>query len=653
MERKIICLLVSIVVVASLSAVTDDIFSGIEIFHTDLHVTISSDTASLNGEVHYSAVARQDLNPEQTIGMHFYRLRIDSVSVNGEKAIAVFPLVIPAPEFFEIMLPESMTIAPGDTLTVSVWYSRLYYPSVPNNDSDRDGYYYFKQGESRWGQTAPHTIGYTMSQPRDARAWFPTVDKPWNKSTLRMSVTVDSPVNVIANGELTDIVGHDNGTVTYVYEHPYPIAPYLFAFNAGPFHEHATTYTSKDGRTIPIASYLFQADASWVDSANSMMKNMFEVFENLFGPYPFDRYGMIAIQPFRYGGMEHQTITTMRRNLFLSERITAHELAHQWWGNLVTCRTWENIWLNEGFASYAEALYTEAKEGSDARNGILELFAGRYFSEDDDIRYPIYAPPEGYIFGIAIYLKGAWVLHMLRNLLGDEIFFRTLRRYAEVYGYTTAGTEQLQSVFESETGMELEWFFNQWVYEAGYPVYRIKTDVHDSVDPDMYDMEISLEQIQSDAPEVFQGPIEILIMHEKGDTLVTFWNDQRRQDFLVSVHGRPDTVVFDPDGKILKKIDYISSVEGDRMPDRLTLSQNYPNPFNTSTVIEYMVPEASHVRIRVIDTLGREVAVLVDRIHDPGRHELRFDAAGHASGVYFAVMESDGSSKVRKMTYIR
>jgi aminopeptidase N len=241
-----------------------------------------------------------------------------------------------------------------------------------------------------------------------------------------MHVTVDNPVAVIANGELTETVVHDDGSVRYTYHHPYPISPYLFSFNAGPFEEYTDSYESIDGRTISIASYLFGSDAAWADSANSMMKNMMAVFEDLFGPYPFDRYGMIAVEPFRYGGMEHQTITTMRRQLFLNERVTAHEIAHQWWGNMVTCESWDHIWLNEGFASYAEALYIERKSGTTQRNAIMESYANTYFFEDGTIRYPLYNPPEGYIFGRAIYQKGAWVLHMLRNVVSDAVFYATL-----------------------------------------------------------------------------------------------------------------------------------------------------------------------------------------------------------------------------------
>jgi len=651
MKRITVFLLLLLLAVIQLAAAPDDVFRYIDILHTDLHINVSSHSSALDGEVHFSAIANVDLNEETPIRLHYYRLHIDSAAVNGEKVNAIFHLPIPAPEFFDLMFPETMSIPAGDTLNVSIWYKRPDYPDVENN---RNGYYFFKAGDTRWGQTAIETIGYTMSQPRDARAWFPTIDKPFNKGTLTKYITVDPSVPVFANGELINKEAHLDGSVTYVYDHQYPIAPYLIAFNAGPFNEYSVEHTLQDGRTVPVASYLFESDSQWADSANSMMKNMLDVFEDLFGPYPFDRYGMIAIQPFRYGGMEHQTISTMRRQSFLSERITSHELAHQWWGNLVTCKDWGNIWLNEGFATYSEALYTEMKEGVAQRDLVMEWFAYMYFFEDRENRYPIYNPSDEDMFGRVIYQKGAWVLHMLRILIGDESFFKLLRRYGEEFAYSSAGTEDFKNVVESEWGSNLDWFFDQWVYQAGHPVYIIESNVRESDTNGFYDVTVSLKQKQDDAPLVFKGPVEFKVKLADRDTVLTFWNDEREQSFLFSVVSKPDSIVFDPGNKILKQIDKIQYIsDGVEIPDRIYLSQNYPNPFNNATVIEYSIPSATHVRIRVIDTLGREIQELLNSHTDAGVHSVRFDAKELSSGIYFAVMEADGLTQVRKMTYIR
>jgi aminopeptidase N len=623
----------------------------LDIIHTDLHIFISSDNPSLHGEVHYTAVVQTPI--EAPVTMNAYWLSIDSIAVNGMEAYGVF-LLIQGWEEFGIELPQELDPAPGDTVLLSIWYTRIVGPGEPGRELYREGYYFFEKGDMQWNQTASETIGYTMSQPRDARAWFPTIDEPSNKSTLTMHVTVDNPVAVIANGELTETVVHDDGSVRYTYHHPYPISPYLFSFNAGPFEEYSDSYESIDGRTIPIASYLFGSDAAWADSANSMMKNMMAVFEDLFGPYPFDRYGMIAVEPFRYGGMEHQTITTMRRQLFLNERVTAHEIAHQWWGNMVTCESWDHIWLNEGFASYAEALYIERIYGTDQRNTILESYANTYFFEDVTIRYPLYNPPEGYIFGRAIYQKGAWVLHMLRNVVSDAAFYATLREYAERHAYGAAGTDDLRSAFEFAAGMELAWFFDQWVYEPGYPVYQIESRAEENEGGTEFDVSITLNQIQENAPEVFIGPVEFLIRVNGADSLYSFWNDRRGQQFLVSVPALPDTVIFDPGNKILKKIGNATYIDGgDGIPEKISLLQNYPNPFNSSTTIEFRLSETSDVRLRIVDALGRHLALLLDDRYEPGNYVVTFNADRYASGIYFAVLEGEGVNLVRKMVYIK
>lgn len=638
----------------TLSSIGDDhdLPRQLRILHTDLHISVSTDSSILNGKVQYTAVVLRDLTAFPAITMNRYYLGIDSAAVNGEQAVVEY-LDSPA-ESFHIVIPPSLIILPDDTVYISIWYSRKTDEAAVGRERERRGYYFFKAGDREWNQTASKTVGYTMSQPRDARAWFPTIDEPWNKSTLTMHIRVDNPAVVVANGTHVYTDWHNDGSATFTYDHPYPISPYLFAFNVGPFKKFPAEYVSVDGRVIPIAAYLFESDAAWADSANSMMQNMLGVFEHLFGPYPFDRYGMIAIEPFRYGGMEHQTISTMRRQIFLNERVVAHELAHQWWGNLVTCANWKHIWLNEGFASYAEALYYEHKYDKSMLDWYMDWFANIYFAEDERARYPLYDPPEEYLFGRAIYQKGAWVLHMLRNLVGDTAFFNAFRRYATAHAYDVAKSQDLQRAFEEEVNIDLDWFFTQWVYDAGYPVYQVLSNVKRTEETENYTISILLKQIQTNAPEVFKGPVEFLVRHAHGDTLLSFWNDMREQAFIFTIDSMPDTVIFDPHARILKRVDLTSYTAEDRgLSERIYLWQNYPNPFNTITVIEYELPSSMYVRLRIVDTLGRELTVLVEDYLEPGLHSAVFDAQGYASGVYFAVMEADGVSVVRKMTYLR
>jgi aminopeptidase N len=622
----------------------------IDIVHTDLHIYVSFASSSLRGEVHYNAVIQE--HQSGMVEFNSYWLHKDSILVNGHPVSPIIP-DFPGYESFLIDLPEEYTV--GDTILISIYYHRVDEPDAAGREETRAGYYYFPAGTQRWGQTALRTIGYTMSEPNDARAWFPTIDIPSNKSTLTFRITVDQPVTVIANGTKESVEHNEDGSVTYTYVHTYPIPPYLFAFNIGSFNEYPSLYQADDGRTISVASYLFPEDEDNATPANTMMVEMLGLFEGLFGEYPFERYGMIAVEPFLYGGMEHQTITTMRRSLFLNEHVIAHELAHQWWGNMVTCESWSEIWLNEGFASYSEILYDEYRYGEQAAQEALAVFATRYFNEDATERYALYNPPPHKIFGTAIYRKGAWILHMLRSMLGDEIFFTALNEYGEQYRYTTATTETLREVFESISGRSLDWFFDQWVYHAGYPIYSIDAYIPENVGEEPVPVTLTLRQLQTDAPAVFKGYVTFTVMYSHGDTTVTFWNTERNQEFSFEAAGIPETIVFDPYRSILNRFEGVNMVEGPprSLPESVELYQNYPNPFNTETVIEYALPDREHVRLRITDSLGRIVLAAVDEVRNAGRYSYTFNAGEHAAGVYYAVLETESIRKIRKMIYLR
>jgi aminopeptidase N len=560
---------------------------------------------------------------------------------------------IPDDETFMLLLPEEYS--PGDTVLISIYYRRTESENAPERQDTREGYYYFPAGMQKWGQTAQKTFGYTMSQPNDARAWFPTIDIPSNKSTLTLRITVDQPTNVVANGTKESIVNNPDGSVTYTFQHDYPIPPYLTAFTVGDYNEYVSFYEADDGRTIPVASYLFQEDGTWAAPANSLMIDMLGMFEEMFGSYPFERYGMIAIEPFLYGGMEHQTISAMRRSLFLNERVIAHELAHQWWGNMVTCESWSEIWLNEGFASFSEILYEETVNGPIAARQALTAFAQSYYFEDAAVRYSLYDPPPNRLFGTAIYRKGAWVLHMLRMTLGDESFFTALREYGERHRYATATTASLQHTFEEISGQSLGWFFDQWVYQSGYPVYALDVYIYDKEEDGMVPVSLTLRQLQTNAPPVFTGNVTFTVLYGDGDTTVTFWNSERNQEFLLSLPEVPDTILFDPDLSILHRYEGVSVVDENKsqLPESVVLYQNYPNPFNAVTVIQFSLPERMHVRLRITDFLGRLVEEPVNEIREAGTYSHIFDAGDHATGIYFTILDTGDMQKTRKMIYLR
>ncbi len=327
--------------------------------------------------------------------------------------------------------------------------------------TDNLGFYYFEKSP----QTLEN-LAYTMTEPSDARYWFPCYDDPSNKAdSLRLRIIVPNGFTATGNGILESKQTIGDSSV-FIWFEKHPITTYLIAIAASKYSMFARNYTSKypPFETFEIQNYQWPADSVRSVYVMRNIELMLECFETYYGKYPFDKYGHAVVSPFNYGGMEHQTISTIHRNWLTSDGQSgiAHELAHQWWGDLVTCETWKDIWLNEGFATFSEDLYKEFTQGKSAYFNSMNARANYYYNYNPG--YAIYNPPQ--LFNAAIsYYKGALVLNMLRFVLGDSLFFQTLINYRNQFSYSTATTEDFKNVVSSTAGEDFSWFFNQWIYQ--------------------------------------------------------------------------------------------------------------------------------------------------------------------------------------------
>ena len=554
-------------------------------------------------------------------------------------------------ENLKIIFPS--LISQGETLIVAIYFQR-------RSDLER-GFYFYRSDEV--SHNLPSDIAYTMSEPSDARYWLPCYDEPWDKAKVDLIIKVRSSYLVASNGLLIrdEINGNER---IFHWRSKHPMSTYLIAFAVSEYITFSDWYhkVSNPSDSIEVKYYVWREDSLKAVSAFKNVVDMMKFFSLKFGEYPFEKYGMVAVYPFRYGGMEHQTMTTIHRKWLdgNSEGGIAHELAHQWWGDLVTCETWAEIWLNEGFASYGDALYTEYKYGFEAFKSKLEYWAKAYFWEDSIIRYPIYNPPSGRLFGTAVYYKGAWVLHMLRNLIGDSAFFAVLQEWGRRYAYGTGTTQKFIQVVNDITGEDLSWFFNQWVYEAGYPVLDF------SVSFANYDtLFINLRQTQRNAI-IFRFPIEFKIQAKNLDTILTFWTYSADTVYIITLNRLSALgdikVQIDPNGKILKKVLSFPSKEVNLpLPFDFSLHQNYPNPFNSSTTISFEIAGGSKVylcELKIFDVLGREIRKAFSSELGSGKYNIHFVADEISSGVYFYELRvSDGSKLVyrgfKKMVLIK
>lgn len=528
-----------------------------------------------------------------------------------------------------------------ETLAVTI----CYHDTIPNR-----GFYYFPQNS------------YTMSEPQDARWWFPCYDEPWDKATSEIYVKVPEGFKVGSNGYLAGVVTDSlDETQTYHWVNNYPIATYLISLIMGDYATWNDYYVRSDGDSVPIFYMVAHGDSAAAAYDFATIPAMMTLYSNLYGPYPFNKYGQGAVVPFNSGAMENQTMTTINRFWITGNRGYefgyAHELAHMWWGDKVTLADWRNIWLNEGFATYSSAVYNGAQYSHDAFIANIIGYRDAYFDYDQNARRePIYAPTD--LFGLHVYNKGAWVLHMLRGIIGDTVFFSGMRLYGGIFAYGNASTQEFKNVMENVSGQDLGWFFNEWVFDQGYPIYDYAWSYQTSGDSFLVRLDIA--QVQTNAP-VFRMPMTVRIV-AGGNHDFSIQNYQTLQEYEFAVTSQPETLIIDPDLWILKKTQQVAEIEtpgGNLLPVKVDIDNIYPNPFNSSTTISFSVDgRAQEIELKIFDIQGRLVRSLESGRFEPNSYSVSWDGRdniGHetASGVYLVSLTGPHQALTRKITYIR
>ncbi len=373
---------------------------------------------------------------------------------------------------------------------------------------------------------------------------------------------------------------------------------------------------------------------------------MLTIYSNLFGQYPFikEKYGHAE---FASGGMEHQTMTSIGT---FDEKVIAHELAHQWFGDKITCRSWSDLWLHEGFAVYSTALYLEKEYGTASYWDYINLLTGNAISAEGEVGEPDTSTSQSLFNYALVYAKGAVVLHMLRHALGDSVFFRCLKGYANQPSlqYSTASTTDLQTAFETVSGRSLGYFFQEWIYGEGYPVYQYSWTWSGTGDSSAVTINIQQPPGRQN-PEYFTMPLDIRLLSPVRDTSFSVLNNARNQSFTINFPVNPTSVLIDPDGWVLKLVYPASEIP----PMSFNLEQNYPNPFNGSTTIKYQLSRSASVTLKVYDLLGRNVATLVNAQQLPGTYEYPVSGQKLASGIYFYQLTAGDVHLQKKMILLK
>ena len=552
-------------------------------------------------------------------------MKVDSAFIDGIKATSTS-----SGNVVTITLPHTYLV--GEILTSQVYYHGT--PPYTGLGSYLDS--------ARTDGT--HWI-YTLSEPFGARDWWPCLDYTNDKAdSADIWITCRQNTIGVSNGKLINTMQNADSTKTFMWKHRYPISTYLISVTIGNFNSFSDWYKYSPTDSLEIFNYVLPTIASTSPtyrSSAALTPRMMEIYASMFGKYPFLREKYGHAQFGWSGGMEHQTLTSLGSTAF-NEATIAHELAHQWFGDMITCRSWPDLWLNEGFAQYFEAVYREKQYGMPSYWSRMQSRISSAKSATGTIYVQDTANVNNLFASSRVYNKGAFVLQMLRFTLGDSLFFAAIRSYANdpTLMYGTAATADLRRHCELISGRDLGWFFNEWIFGERYPKYTYSYS--NIPEAGKYRSTVNISQTTGTSnPAFFVMPINLKFIAAGWDTTVKINNDVASQTFQIYLSHKPDTVQFDPEGWLLRDVTKIAS-SVDRVtaiPTAFLLSANYPNPFNPATTIRYALPVRCRVTLTILNTLGQVVDVLTREEQSAGVQEIQWSAAA-ASGIYFYRLEA-------------
>jgi aminopeptidase N len=423
------------------------------------------------------------------------------------------------------------------------------------------------------GYKAGDTHLFTQGEDMDARFWFPTHDYPNEKFTSEIICHVPEGMVAFGNGQKISEKKDANGLVAFDWKQDKPHSSYLVCLVAGYFKGVEDTH-----RNIPLGFFTVPSESAVAANSFAPTKEAMAFFEEEIGvPYPWAKYYQVCVTDFMFGGMENTTLTTLTENTLFSkesenihnsESLVAHELAHQWFGDLVTCKDWSHAWLNEGFATYYAHLFDAHKNGRESM--LYDLYqTARSITQRDansDTKGLVHRrydnPME--IFSGGIYPKGAWVLHMLRSQLGDDLYRKVIKTYLERNQFQSVETHDLSAVVEELSGRSFDQFFDQWLYRPHFPELNITY----SWDESTKTAKLNIKQTQPLTNEIalFNFPLKIRfkVGNETVDREIRV--KEKAEDFLFKLDKAPTIVRIDPELTLLAKTTF-------QPPRTMTLAQ--------------------------------------------------------------------------------
>ncbi|RPI13117.1 MAG: T9SS C-terminal target domain-containing protein [Ignavibacteriae bacterium] len=567
-------------------------------------------------------------------------LQINSVGLNGVSFTHTGNI---------LTINLNRTYNPGEMVSVFINYSHL---------NIADGAFYV-------GTSIPSVM--TDCEPEGARKWFPCWDKPGDKALLDLTAKVLTGIKLASNGRLNDSTVTGD-TTYYHWVSKDPVATYLVVLAARSNYKLDIVYwhkLSNPADSIPIRLYYINTEGN---NVKSYIADMTTYYSQKFTEHPFEKNGFntAAVSGFGWAGMENQTMTTLGQS-YWDVNTVSHEYAHQWFGDMITCATWADIWLNEGFASYIESIWLEHTSGYASYKGHINSHASSYLSQNPgwamwNADWAVNTPNVNTLFNYAItYAKGACVLHMLRYTLQDTaVFFNCIRGYAgdtANFRFKSATTDDFTAKISSIAGQDLSWFINEWVKQPNHPVYANVYQISGSGS----NWTVGFLAKQTQTNTIFHKmPLTIKITFSTGpDTTFRVMNDVNNQTYFWNFTRQPTSFSFDPNNDIVLKQGttvqgIVSGIENENeTPVAYNLYQNFPNPFNPVTVINYDIAKRGNVSIKIYDVLGKLIKEPVNEVKNAGRYQVSFDASNLPSGIYYYEINSGSFTDSKKMVLVK
>ncbi len=520
-------------------------------------------------------------------------------------------------------------IKKGQTFTITTNYSGSS-PDKTTNPLGGAGY------TSEQSQTWKKHVSWTLSEPFSAYEWMPCKQSLKDKiDSVKIAITVPDSCMAGSNGTLQKVTSLPGNQKRFEWKHNNPIDYYLISFSVANYVDYSIYAHPKNADSILIQNYVYPNSLNYFKDLIDNTAKFIEYYSEIYTLYPFhkEKYGH-CMAPIS-GGMEHQTMTTLG---YFDNELVAHELAHQWWGDHVTCGSWSDIWLNEGFATYSEYL-TLAKLFPGEEKNKLDGFHSSVLSQLNGSTWCKDSLNQNSIFSRRlVYDKGAAIIHTLRHIINnDSLFFKALQNYQTEFAFSTATAKDFKKSVENTTKIDLTPFFNEWYYGEGYPTYSAK--IQKNID-NSFILMISQKTSAPSITPLFTTPIEIQVSRtNKSDTIlrIPITSNNQKAEFPAEYKLKEVTNI-DPNNFIVNQIEQFTT-SLDTMKDNLFI---YPNPTTDLLYIELKNP--SNTTLKLISMDGKLI------LENSFTKEMQVDMRTQSPGNYLLILENEHSTYQQKIT---